>query len=336
MVTEISERQILKGQTVLAKNESTNLVYILGLGHTGSTLLDMLLGAHPRLFSLGEMNFFDDWVIKNKQCVCGKAIWDCDIWSEILAKYTDTALDKQQLPESLETDFSRRGINSPSARLQRFGTKIGHIALINSMKPALLQRLAPQIAARATNVHQLYDIVRLVSGKPIVVDSSKSGYRMSVLYTTRHSDGIRVIFLTRDGRAWLPSYIRTMRRFEREIGAKAAAYRWWLMHRYMLRVLKVLPRESYLHVHYEELCREPEQTANRVCDFIGVPYEPDMLNFRGKEHHNLGGNLMRFRDTSDIKEDLRWREQLDARAVADFEKIAGKLNRCLLGEWYVP
>lgn len=37
------------------KNSATNLLYIIGAGHCGSTLLDMCLDAHPSIMALGEI-----------------------------------------------------------------------------------------------------------------------------------------------------------------------------------------------------------------------------------------------------------------------------------------
>src|SRR5262249_17026447 len=40
-----------------------------------------------------------------------------------------------------------------------------------------------------------------------------------------------------------------------------------------------LGRELYYEVRYEALVAQPEQECVKLCAFLGVPYEPDMLSF---------------------------------------------------------
>ncbi|MEA3452000.1 MAG: hypothetical protein U9Q83_08890 [Bacteroidota bacterium] len=70
------------------------IVYIAGLGHSGSTILDMILGSNSKIIGLGEiMNFVKR---KNKQidlkssCSCGKTGNNCDFWSQAEQIIDDT------------------------------------------------------------------------------------------------------------------------------------------------------------------------------------------------------------------------------------------------------
>ena len=40
-----------------------------------------------------------------------------------------------------------------------------------------------------------------------------------------------------------------------------------------------LPPERYVEVYYQDLIENPEPTLRRVCDFLGVPYDPAMLTY---------------------------------------------------------
>ena len=61
-------------------------VFIASLGHSGSTLLDLMLGSHPRLVSLGEVHAtIARAAEKQNVCTCGKAADDCPIWGPVLA-----------------------------------------------------------------------------------------------------------------------------------------------------------------------------------------------------------------------------------------------------------
>jgi hypothetical protein len=64
------------------------IVYIAGLGHSGSTILDMALGANPQMVGLGEIyavfnskNYKD--LFENSTCSCGKKGADCSFWKNV-------------------------------------------------------------------------------------------------------------------------------------------------------------------------------------------------------------------------------------------------------------
>lgn len=60
------------------------VVFILGLSRVGSTMLDLILGSHPKFVGLGEifqvlrpdMNRFD----RDEYCSCGKLVDECLFW----------------------------------------------------------------------------------------------------------------------------------------------------------------------------------------------------------------------------------------------------------------
>jgi len=60
------------------------IIYISGLGHSGSTLLDMVLGVNEKAIGLGEIMPFlrrkDHIVDLKSTCSCGKLGYDCEFW----------------------------------------------------------------------------------------------------------------------------------------------------------------------------------------------------------------------------------------------------------------
>lgn len=67
------------------------IVYICGLGHSGSTILDMALGAHPCIVGLGEVNQvlkaekadFQSQEFTDILCSCGHNMQGCLFWSKV-------------------------------------------------------------------------------------------------------------------------------------------------------------------------------------------------------------------------------------------------------------
>ena len=46
------------------------IVYILGYGRSGSTLLEIVLAANEAIESVGEFGNFDDWAENDDVCSC--------------------------------------------------------------------------------------------------------------------------------------------------------------------------------------------------------------------------------------------------------------------------
>lgn len=83
------------------------LVYVVSRGHSGSTLLDFLLGSHSHIFSTGEAKMFQQQ--PNKRCTCGASSWSaCPFWS---------AVDRRMLADS---GFGLEGIPLDSEDLSEF------------------------------------------------------------------------------------------------------------------------------------------------------------------------------------------------------------------------
>jgi hypothetical protein len=116
--------------------------------------------------------------------------------------------------------------------------------------------------------------------------------------------------------------------------AKTAALRWWYGNLYSRWMLSHLPRSQQIHVRYEELCEDTENTIQRLCEFMGIEHEPSMLNFHLAEHHLIAGNGMRFQGKAGITEDRSWLTQVSQEALSTFERIGGRLNRKLLGAYF--
>lgn len=88
------------------------IAYITSHGHSGSTLLDLIISAHPQIFSLGEINMLpsiargETIVPEAGRCPCGKdSVHSCDFWSKVDALIKDkTKLDLDQLDLDSKND----------------------------------------------------------------------------------------------------------------------------------------------------------------------------------------------------------------------------------------
>ena len=101
-----------------------------------------------------------------------------------------------------------------------------------------------------------------------VLDSSPSSWR----YLDQLDEfDLRVIRLTRDVRSWSASY-----RKRRKAGTIRSYRRWMSRNKEITRVLNEKALDVF-RVGYEELALRPEDTLQRICDWLGVAFLPQML-----------------------------------------------------------
>ena len=64
------------------------LLLIRGLGHSGSTILDLALGAHPSIVGLGEalrvLEQLRGALRFERRCTCGALAGTCPVWGPLL------------------------------------------------------------------------------------------------------------------------------------------------------------------------------------------------------------------------------------------------------------
>lgn len=307
--------------------------YILSTEHAGSTLLDMILGSHPDAVSGGEVVMMPKSMAMNRTCSCGVPVRACEFWKNVFEDVgARLCLDVERNPYELDLGFINATRNfdphHQTARYRLFWRSYHATlyALIQSgFSPSTTATRRMDLAI--DNTIAFYDAMRRVSGRDTVIDSSK-GYLKGIMMLERHPASTRLIFLHRDGRAVLDSIMR--RGGTRDYGIRA----WKTVNQ---RALNLLDRLSLigktLFVGYEELTSSPQSTLEKICEYIGLPFSPDMLRFGEAPRHIAEGNDMRMQKTSEIRTGESWSSRLTADDIKAFELRAGALNRRL---GYVP
>lgn len=82
------------------------------------------------------------------------------------------------------------------------------------------------------------------------------------------------------------------------------------------KVRTTLPAERRLEVRYENLVTAPEQTLRRICDFLGLTFEPGMLDLAGTTY-----------DAPSARFANQWKRGMGAAEVAQVEARAWDLMR---------
>lgn len=275
------------------------LLLIRGLGHSGTTILDLALGAHPRMVGLGEAvrilrkplageerkgPFQLRGELRHERlCTCGVTAARCPVWGDLL--------------EWLPTH--------------------DHLPL-------------------ATKFRRLMDAVSLTGvqsedGEDWVVDSYQDDLELP-LETFADLD-VRVVFLVRDLRSWVHSRIRDRRNQGKPLLGSRNVARWCRVNHRFERALQRSGKPVF-QLGYEELALAPEQALGRLCEWLGLTFCASMLTpGLASGSHILSGNRVRFdpQKIRQIRYDASWLQApaWPASAALNLPQLA-RMNRRLV------
>lgn len=307
----------------------SNYVYICSAGHSGSTLLDLLLGSHSRIESLGEISHLPKNIALNTDCSCGAKLTHCNVWKPILISIGEKLnADLFVTPYALNTGYPKavtvvdRSHQTPYYLLER---KFVHGLMYLELKHGLtlLKSTKKKFYQSLDHRFLLYDSVKEHQKVGVVVDSSKTYLEAIALYRMRPQQ-VKIILLTRDGRGVMYSNMK------KNLGRRHGLVGWKHYYSRALPLLeKHVKQEDFITVHYEDLAERTNDELERLCQFLSLDFEPSMRDFSAHEHHITNGNDMRFSRSSEIRLDNSWKTGLTKKDLQFFDRLAGKLSRSL-------
>jgi len=304
-------------------------IYICSAGHSGSTLLDLLIGSHSRVAPLGEIDHLSKNIALNTLCSCGAPVRSCTLWRKVVKRVgREIGVDVLDQPYSLHMGYPKATtvvdrLHQTTAYLLRRKLVLGLLYLQLRAGAMILTPLTRRVDAAIDNNIRVFNAVRDILNVDTVVDSSKSYLKAVSLYR-RLPEHVRIILLVRDGRAVLWSNLKRGT-------SRATAVREWKnqYNRALPLLTRHVPTDRLLLVRYEDLTAAPGDTLKTICSFVGLPFEDSMLEFRSQVHHVANGNRMRMSTSSIIRTDEEWVAKLMDDDRNYFERKAGGLNRTL-------
>ena len=293
--------------------------YILAASHSGSTLLTMLLGTHPGVATVGETSAVTEPGdgADSHLCSCQSSIETCPFWSAIRERLHERGFDWGNGTFQTHFRFPDAKVTDRVLRAEYQGPVMEAVRdTALAVSPTWRRRSKTLYASNAALVEE----VMALTGAKVFVDSSKEPHRLKFL---KRIDGFRprVIHLVRDGRGVAGSYIRRDR-----WPMHTAADEWRRSIVSEEYILKQFASTDQIHVRYESLCSDVENEVARVLAFMGLDARAWERDFRSSQQHILG-NRMRVGSSSEVKLDERWRTLLDDGQLAEFDRVAGDLNR---------
>jgi len=302
------------------------VLYVAGLGRSGSTILANTLGQVEGFFSGGELNFI--WkhaLIENRLCGCGRPSRECPFWGPVF----DGEFGGQS------EDLAREMM-----RLQYSGARTRHIPLM--LTDGGREKIRARLGKFLDNTGRLYKAIRSVSGSRVVVDTSKEpayGYALGMV----PGIDLRVLHLVRDPRAAAYSWAKKKpqpdsadREFMHQKTPAQSAVLWDAWNAAIEALWRRTP-EKYLRLRYEDFIADPRASFEAMLELVGE--EGSELPLVGEREvklgisHTVSGNPNRF-DTGavELKQDQAWTEKMSPRD----QKLVTALTVPLLKRYHYP
>lgn len=299
---------------ILTGNERPIYVSVATSAYSGATLLAFLLGAHPQITSIGEM----DGLIPSEDpeqylCSCGQRIKDCDFWHSV-----SKAMARRGYEFDV-ADFDLIFKPVGPTIIKRIGTGSSRNISLDRMRDALFNIWPPESHRRREWVKRnvaFVEAVLEVTGKKVFIDTSKGRWRFKLLQDYSDLD-VRAIHLVRDVKGVVNSRLRR----RADLDAREAAHQWVKLHQKLEITLQSLPADKQIQIRYEDLCQNVQGILAVLFDFCGVDASVEITDFKSTPHH-IVGNTMRLSNISKIRLDERWKSELNQTQQEEINRAA--------------
>jgi hypothetical protein len=300
-------------------NDGVTVIYIAGLWRSGSTILDIILGSHRLVESVGELRNLPAGWIEGATCACGESAAACHFWSKVRA------------------DWEQRVGGDRVARLIALQDRFERLSALPALLANAFLRRSREMVEYGELLGALYTAIAQVSGKSIVVDSTK--YPGRALAVTR-IDGlnVRIIHLVRDGRAVIWSIRRKANTDKKgnEIvqdpaDVARATTSSWLRVNLVCDFVRRIVSNATIRLRYEDLMADPRAELRRVGELAGLDFGEVADQLIGGHAlpvaHTVAGNRVRHSGAIKLQPDLEWREKLPSGDREEFWRRAGWVAR---------
>ncbi len=280
----------------------STLIYLMGAGRSGTTILATLLGNIDGVRNLGELHQLPEHVLGEKNCSCGKELYMCPFWSE---NASELELFK----------FSEYG--KAASDLENHSKILGYF--FKNKKNEIYSRANQELLDKVLNNDQF------------VVDSAKYiGRALALKYNTDFN--IKYIYVVRDPRGVIDSFsknVQTKKSFFSSIFYYAA------VNFLASLVSNTLLKGKVLKVRYEDVIGSPEDTLRTISAFIGAPVDDLISKLNAGDEldmgHIIGGN--RIRDSGKVKFNPKdkWRDKMST--LRSFSAYLILLPFCMINRY---
>jgi len=257
------------------------VVYLLGAGRSGTTIMATVLGGNPQIVTIGEMHQFLDHVVEDKNCSCGVKMIDCTFWQRIISQLNIS-------PEELK-DWCLKSNNKEKHR---------NIPYLMSSQKEDIEYL---------NIHEtIFNLIySCTSNSKYLLDSSKYIARYLLLRKSKQMS-VKGIFVVRDVRGVINSFMKKVQTSRSPI---STIFYYTLIN--FFGQIVCWSDKNVIKVRYEDFV----ENTNDVLEMIYKHLEMDdsTKGYNSEEFeipHIVGGNRLKHQSKITIRKDEKWKENI--------------------------
>lgn len=303
------------------------VLFIAGLGRSGSTLVERVLGQSSGVGTLGEvLHLWERGVLRDELCGCGLPFSECPQWVGI-GERAFGGWDRVDLEE-----------------VRRLGDRVDRQRrVLKTASPVVVKPFGATVRAYADYYRRIYEAAAEVTGAGLLIDSGKHP-SCALALSHDHSIDLRVLHLVRDSLGVAHSWSKSVRRPEAqnsddELMARYSPMRssaQWLSTNVESELLR-LRRVPVHRMRYEDFVTAPGRQLGELWSVLGLPGDaPQVPDEHGPEivlrpNHSAAGNPMRFASgATRLRPDTSWRTAMAQRDRRQVALLTGPL-RALYG-----
>lgn len=261
--------------------------HFVGCGRSGTTLFRNIFDAHPRLAMTHEAHFVGP-MAKTRARYERADGFDSDAFVRDLNR---------------DSNFRRQGLDEAELR-------------------KALEEAEP--AGYADAVRVVFSRYAGARGKSLYGDKTPGSVSYVEVIAELFPEA-RFVHVIRDGRAVALSYLERPEWGPRNMAE--AANHWKTRVLRGAQAGRSLGPGRYAEARYEDLVADPESETRRLCDFLGLEFAPEMLQYheKGREFISATKDPEAFKNLAKpVSSDLRdWRQEISEADAKLFEAIAG-------------
>ena len=283
--------------------EKVKVVYITGWWRSGATILSRSLGTAQEAIFAGELK--DYWRIrfmKHDKCSCGKRFPECSFWQRVSDEHVKAfkSIDFEELRKEFK-------------EIERWPNYFKLKKIIRHKKEDPLKKILDKYLAHN---EKLYEIISQISGKKIIIDSSRNPGRLLSLLSSKNID-MYTINIIRDPRATMNSLIQKDIRnvHENRQNTLVNMINWDIKNLYGLDIMRKVDTNNGRYISYKSFTSHPADVLDSLKDRLNLTLNYENTNGKFsidlQAGHIFSGNRSRFNTGKiNISEDTIWEKTL--------------------------